>query len=83
MKSFLRSTLFERIKRWIIDNQNDIILIIGVILISLLSFAAGFIAAKQGEKEPLLFEETGYYEAIESSHCWSGDNWALFGLEIS
>lgn len=38
------------------DYQNDIILVIGVILISLLSFAAGFIVAKQQEKEPIRIE---------------------------
>jgi hypothetical protein len=37
-------------------NLADIILVIGVILISLLSFAAGYLAAKQQEKEPIKFE---------------------------
>jgi len=37
--------------------QNDIILVIGVILISLLSFAVGYITAKQKEKEPIKFEK--------------------------
>ena len=36
--------------------QSDIILVIGVILISLLSFAMGYIVAKQQEKEPLRIE---------------------------
>lgn len=36
--------------------QNDIILVIGVILISLLSFGAGYLVAKQPEKEPIRFE---------------------------
>ncbi len=36
--------------------REDIILFIGVILISLLSFAAGYIVAKQQEKTPIRFE---------------------------
>lgn len=45
-----------KIKQWVKNYQNDIILFIGVMLISLLSFAMGYIAAKQQEKEPLRFE---------------------------
>ncbi|MDO8663611.1 MAG: hypothetical protein Q7K28_02100 [Candidatus Wildermuthbacteria bacterium] len=37
---------------------DDIILLIGVILISLLSFAMGYITAKQQEKEPIRIERT-------------------------
>jgi len=48
--------MFEQIKQWIIKYQADIILVIGVILISLLSFAMGYIAAKMQEKEPIKFE---------------------------
>ncbi|MBU0476490.1 hypothetical protein KKB68_00540 [Patescibacteria group bacterium] len=36
--------------------QPDIILLIGVILISLLSFTMGYITAKQQEKEPIHIE---------------------------
>ena len=53
----MKST-FEQIKQWTIDNQNDIILVVGVILISLLSFAMGYIVARQQEKEPLKVDET-------------------------
>ena len=45
--------------------QSDIILIIGVILISLLSFACGFIKAKIQEKEPIQIEQN--YENPTSS----------------
>jgi hypothetical protein len=38
-------------------HQNDIILLIGVILISLLSFAMGYIVAKEQEKEPIRIEQ--------------------------
>jgi len=51
----MKST-FEQIKQWIIGHQNDIILLIGVILISLLSFAIGYILAKEQEKEPIIIE---------------------------
>jgi len=37
-------------------HQADIILLIGVILISLLSFATGYIVAKYQEKEPIKIE---------------------------
>ena len=43
-------------RAFIDQHLDDIILLIGVILISLLSFAAGFIAAKQLEKEPIRIE---------------------------
>jgi len=49
-------SILEKIKQWIITHQNDIILVIGVILISLLSFALGYIVAKQQEKEPIKIE---------------------------
>jgi hypothetical protein len=47
-------------------NLADIILVIGVILISLLSFAAGYLAAKQQEKEPIKFEfrDTPYRKGV-------------------
>lgn len=48
--------MLAKIKKFIKKNQEDIILVIGVILISLLSFALGFIVAKQQEKEPLRIE---------------------------
>lgn len=51
-------SILKQIKQFAIDNQSDIILLIGVILISLLSFAAGYIAAKQQNKEPIKFEMT-------------------------
>ena len=44
------------IKQFVKKYQTDIILVIGVILISLLSFALGYIVAKTQEKEPLKIE---------------------------
>ncbi len=50
--------IIAKIEQFVKSYKNDIILLIGVILISLLSFAFGYIAAKQQEKEPLQFEMT-------------------------
>lgn len=44
------------IKQFVKEHQADIILLIGVILISLLSFAMGYIVARQQEKEPIKIE---------------------------
>jgi len=52
-------SIVEKIKEFVIKNQNDIILAFAVILISLLSFAVGYLIAKNQAKEPLRFEETG------------------------
>ena len=48
--------ILSNIKNFVKDHQADIILVIGVILISLLSFAMGYIVAKQQEKEPIRIE---------------------------
>jgi hypothetical protein len=69
--------MLAKIKEFVKTHLDDIILVIGVILISLLSFAMGYIVAKQQEKEPLRIE---FYE---SSHHWSGNLWIISGLEIS
>jgi hypothetical protein len=49
-------SILSRTKQWIVEHKDDIILLIVVILISLLSFALGFILAKQREKEPIKIE---------------------------
>ena len=43
---------------WVKEYQSDIILLIGVVLISLLSFLAGYITANYQEKTPIKFEQT-------------------------
>ena len=48
--------MLTKIKEFVKEHQNDIILLIGVVLISLLSFAMGYIVAKQQEKEPIKIE---------------------------
>lgn len=50
--------MLTKIKRLVKEYQNDIILVIGVILISLLSFAAGYLSASYEEKKLLQFEIT-------------------------
>ncbi len=51
------SSILNRTKQWIVEHKDDIILLIAVVLISLLSFALGFILAKQREKEPIKIEK--------------------------
>lgn len=48
--------ILTKIKEFVKTYQADIILVIGVILVSLLSFALGFIVAKQQEKEQIKIE---------------------------
>ena len=45
--------ILSDIKQIVNDNKKEIILVTIVILLSLLSFAVGFITAKLQEKEPL------------------------------
>ena len=51
-------------------HQDEIVLLVGVILVSLLSFSAGYLMAKQ-QNDQLRFESLN--ENKESSHNWSGD----------
>ena len=58
--------MLSRIKEFVKEHLDDIILLIGVILISLLSFAVGYITAKQQEKEPIRVIE--YEQENSSTH---------------
>lgn len=49
--------MLAKIRELVKKNQEDIILVIGVILISLLSFAVGFITCSTQQKESLIIEE--------------------------
>ena len=60
--------MLAKIKNLVKSHQDDIILLIGVILISLLSFAVGYIVAKQQEKEPIRIEY--YHEQNPISYCF-------------
>ncbi len=70
--------MLSEIKQFVKTYQADIILVIGVILVSLLSFAMGYIVAKNQAKEPLKIEE---YDISKSSHYRSGHHWPLSGVE--
>ncbi len=48
------SKLFQFVKEY----QSEIILVIGVILISILSFSAGYITGQYQEKEPIKIEQS-------------------------
>ena len=62
------------IKQFVNEHLGDIILIIGVILISLISFFIGYIVAREEIKPPLEFEEI-QYEQNESSYNRSWNIW--------
>jgi len=49
--------MLSRIGTFVKSHIDDIILLIGVVFISLLSFSAGFIVAKQHEKKPIRIEQ--------------------------
>jgi len=49
--------MLAKFLQFVKDHQADIILFVGVILISLLSFAVGYIVAKQQEEEPIRIEK--------------------------
>ena len=57
--------MLSNIKDFVKRHLDDIILLIGVILISLLSFAIGYIVAKQQGKTPLKIES---YESYSNPH---------------
>lgn len=61
------TTLFEKIKQWVVTYQAEIILFIGVVLISLLSFSLGFILAKQQEKEPIKIEGSRIFTNLSTN----------------
>ncbi len=71
--------MLAKIKDFVKTYQADIILVIGVVLISLFSFAMGYIVAKQGEKEPLKIEMTNY--SIARQKC-SADTQSAFVIGL-
>lgn len=71
----LPMNILSKVIIFVKGHLNDIILVIGVVLISLLSFAMGYILAKQQEKTPLQINEVRNY--------WSRNNGIISGLEIS
>lgn len=59
--------MLAKIQEFIKQNQKNILLATVVILISLLSFAIGYLVAKYQQKEPLRFEEAGlFFQGLET-----------------
>jgi hypothetical protein len=54
--------MLARLFKFVKDNQSDIILFLGVILVSLLSFAMGYVFAKYQEKEPVIIESVSLHK---------------------
>jgi len=52
--------MIPKIKRFVKENREDILLFVAVVLISMFSFSLGYIIAKMEEKEPLQFEQPIY-----------------------
>lgn len=50
--------ILSKVKEFVKEHETDIILAIGVALISLLSFAVGYLTAKEQLKEPIRIEQT-------------------------
>jgi len=50
--------ILSRIKEFVKERETDVILGIGVVLVSLLSFAIGYLTAKEQLKEPIRIEQT-------------------------
>lgn len=49
--------MLSKAKEIVKKHQEEIILLIGVILVSLLSFAAGYLSANKESKEPIRIEQ--------------------------
>ena len=53
--------IISRIKEFVKTHEGDIILAAGVVFVSLISFAVGYLAAREQFKEPIRIEQ-GYEE---------------------
>lgn len=66
--------ILSKLVEFVKQRQNDIILAVGVILISLLSFAAGYLAAREQLKDPIRIEYrlNSYFSLRFTPHfaCW-------------
>jgi len=49
--------ILSQIKNFVKDNQADIVLVIGIILVALISFGLGRLTAPKINKEPVIIEE--------------------------
>lgn len=50
-------SILSKLVGFVKQYEKDIILVLGVILISLISFAAGYLTAKEQLKDPLIIEQ--------------------------
>jgi len=57
--------ILEKISNGVKRYEIDIILAIGVVLVSLLSFAVGYLTAKEQLKEPIRVEQVQEYGTTE------------------
>ena len=57
--------MLTKLVQFVKGHLDDIILVTGVVLVSLLSFLAGYITAKQQQKEPIKIDK---YETLENSY---------------
>ena len=82
--------MLSKLTQFVKIHQADIILVVGVILISLLSFALGYIVAKTYDKQSIQIEnnEPLFEKGVqppkmgdERGYYWSGDSWSLSCLE--
>jgi len=62
--------MLAKIIQFVKSHLEDIILVIGVILISLLSFTIGYIVARQQTKEPIKIEYHENENQGSISHCF-------------
>ena len=67
--------LWQKLLVFLKSKKEDLFLIIGIILISLLSFSLGYLTAKLQQKPKIEIE--GNFN--ESSNHWCWNNWTLFG----
>jgi hypothetical protein len=70
--------MYDQIKQFITRNERELVLLLGVILISLISFAAGRLTAPGAEKQPIGVEHVSasakLNSAFVSQNSISGDS---------
>ncbi|HNP79671.1 MAG TPA: hypothetical protein PKI00_02385 [Candidatus Pacearchaeota archaeon] len=61
-------TILAKLSKFVKENKNELVLFLAVVLISLLSFFCGYIAARLEEKKPLI---VNYNEKYYQSYCFN------------
>lgn len=67
--------MLSKLIQFVKTYQEEIVLVLGVVLISLFSFAMGYIVAKKSDKEPIKIEM--HYE---NSYCRSRHHRTISGF---